>query len=125
MYTYANGSFAYQHIKHVTTAIQSSNFTPQADPHNPLQLIVPIPPPTQESRDKAVQDARAAMDKAANVVKNSRATQQKKLREMKLKKTVRPDDLKKASDQMEKVVEKGQKEVKDVFEGVKKALEQR
>lgn len=65
------------------------------------------------------------MDKAANAVKNSRASQQKRLRDMKLKKTVRPDDLKKAADQMEKVAEKGQKEVKDVFEGVKKALEQR
>lgn len=65
------------------------------------------------------------MDKAANAVRNSRATQQKRLRDMKLKKVARPDDLKKAGDQMEKVVDKGQKEVKEVFEGVKKALEQR
>ncbi|KAK2759071.1 hypothetical protein FQN54_003170 [Arachnomyces sp. PD_36] len=116
-----------EHIKPITTTIQSSNLslTPQPDPHNPLQLNVPIPPPTQESRDKAVQDARAAMDKAAAAVKAARATLQKRLRDMKLKKVVRPDDLKKAGDQMEKVAEKGQTEVKEVFEGVRKVLEQR
>jgi ribosome recycling factor len=34
------------------------------------------------------------------------------------------DDVRKAHDQMEKVTEQGQKEVKDAFEGAKKTLEQ-
>jgi ribosome recycling factor len=65
------------------------------------------------------------MDKAANAVRNARGAQQKRLREMKLKKVSRPDDLRKAGEAMEKVAEKGQKEVKEVFEGVRKVLEQR
>lgn len=42
---------------------------------------------------------------------------------MQKKKVARPDDVRKAQDQMEKITEKAQKEVKDVFETAKKALE--
>lgn len=63
------------------------------------------------------------MEKAATAVKNSRAAINKKLNTMKAKKVVRPDDVRKALEQMEKITEKGQKEVKDAFEAAKKALE--
>lgn len=113
----------FQHIKPITTAIASSNLSlnPQHDAHNPLQLNVPIPPPTKESREQAVKDAKAAMEKASHAVRNARAALNKNLKGM--KKTVRPDDLRKALEQMEKVAEKGQKEVKDVFDGARKAFE--
>lgn len=112
-----------QHIKPITTAIASSNLSlnPQLDGHNPLQLNVPIPPPTKESREKSVKDAKAAMEKASQAVRNARGSSNKNLKGM--KKTVRPDALHKALDQMEKVAEKGQKEVKDVFEAARKALD--
>jgi ribosome recycling factor len=43
---------------------------------------------------------------------------------MQKKKEARPDDVRKAHDQMEKVVEKAQKDIKDVFETARKGLEQ-
>lgn len=70
-----------------------------------------------------MQSAKAAGDKAANAVRDSRGAAHKRLQDMQKKKTARPDDVRKAQDQMEKITEKGQKEVKDLFEAAKKALE--
>ncbi|QKX54000.1 uncharacterized protein TRUGW13939_01082 [Talaromyces rugulosus] len=113
-------------VKSVNSAIIASNLslTPQPDAHNALQLNVPIPPPTKESRDQAVKTGKTAMEKAANSVKNSRASIHKRLQDMQKKKEARPDDVRKAHDQMEKVVEKAQKDIKDVFETARKGLEQ-
>ncbi|KAL1961599.1 hypothetical protein VTN77DRAFT_1399 [Rasamsonia byssochlamydoides] len=113
-------------VKPINSAVIASNLslTPQPDPHNPLQLNVPIPPPTKESREQTAKAAKTAMERAVNAVRNSRAVLHKRLQEMQKKKEARPDDVRKAHDQMEKIVEKGQKEIKDLFETAKKAIEQ-
>ncbi|OXV09896.1 hypothetical protein Egran_02340 [Elaphomyces granulatus] len=99
------------------------SLTPQRDPHH-LQLNVQIPPPTKDSRDQTIKTAKTAMERAANSVRKSRSTLHKRLQEMQKKKIARPDDVRKAHDQMEKVVEKGQKEVRDLFETARKSIEQ-
>lgn len=99
------------------------SLTPQPDPHNPLQLNIPIPPPTKESRDQSVHAAKQAFEKAAGAVRDSRGAMHKRLQDMQKKKLARPDDVRKAHDQMEKVTDKGQKEVKDMFESARKTLE--
>lgn len=98
---------------------------PQPDPTgtNPLLLVVNIPPPTADSRRAAVTEATKAGDKANTAVRDARGKQQKKLRALQLAKSARPDDLKKAGTQMEKLVEKGSAEVKKVVDGAKKVLE--
>lgn len=104
----------------------SSNLslTPQPDPHNPLQLNIPIPPPTKESRDQNVLAAKQAFEKAAHAVREARGAMHKRLQDMQKKKLARPDDVRNAHDLMEKVSDKGQKEVKDMFEAARKTLEQ-
>lgn len=57
-------------------------------------------------------------------VRNARGAMQKKLRAMEIKKVVRPDDSKKAHKEMEKVVEKGNGEVKKLVEAARKGMEQ-
>ena len=42
---------------------------------------------------------------------------------MQTSKSARPDDLKKAGDKMEKIVERGQAEVKKIVDNAKKVLE--
>ncbi|OJJ99552.1 hypothetical protein ASPACDRAFT_61316 [Aspergillus aculeatus ATCC 16872] len=113
------------HVKSIISAIISSNLslTPQVDPHNALQLNVPIPPPTKESREQAVTMAKKAMEKAVTAVRDSRGVVHKRLQDMQKKKTARPDDVRKAQEQMEKLSEKGQKDVKEIFETAKKAME--
>ncbi|KAI6806361.1 ribosome recycling factor [Hortaea werneckii] len=115
------------HVKPVTSAITSSNLslTPHPDPTgaSPLMLVINIPPPTAESRKAAVQEAAKAGEKASTSARDARGKQQKKLRGMQLNKSVRPDDLKKAGTQMEKVVEKGTAELKRVVDNAKKVLE--
>ena len=116
-----------QHLKPVSSAIQSSNLslTPQPDPsgQDPLLLTLNIPPPTAESRKLAVAAATKAGDAANNGIRNARQGQQKKLRAMQVAKTARPDDLKKAGVAMEKVVEKGVGEVKKIVDGARKVLD--
>jgi ribosome recycling factor len=98
--------------------------TPQPDPHNALQLNIPIPPPTKESRDKNIQAAKQAYERAASAVRDTRGAMHKRLQDLQKKKLARPDDVRKAHDQMEKATDQGQKDVKDAFEGVRKTLEQ-
>ncbi|KAM0127455.1 hypothetical protein ACHAO1_009511 [Botrytis cinerea] len=114
------------HIKPILSTIQSSTLSlqPTPDPQNPLALNIPIPPPTKESRDAALQAASKAGEIASNGVRNARGAMQKKLRAMEVKKTVRPDDSKKAHKEMEKVVEKGNGEVKKIVEAARKGMEQ-
>ncbi|KAJ6013262.1 hypothetical protein N7540_007853 [Penicillium herquei] len=115
-----------EHIKPVTSAIVSSNLslTPQPDPHNALQLNIPIPPPTKESRAQGVAAAKQAFEKASSAVRDSRGAMHKRLQDMQKKKLARPDDVRNATILMEKATDKGQKEVKDLFEAAKKNLEQ-
>ena len=68
-------------------------------------------------------EAVKAGEKAATSIRDARGKQQKKLRAMQVSKSARPDDLKKAGTQMEKVVEKGGVEVKRIVDGARKVLE--
>ncbi|KAF7910753.1 uncharacterized protein EAF01_002262 [Botrytis porri] len=114
------------HSKPILSTIQSSTLSlqPTPDPQNPLVLNIPIPPPTKESRDAALQAASKAGELASHGVRNARGAMQKKLRAMEVKKTVRPDDSKKAHKEMEKVVEKGNGEVKKIVDAARKGMEQ-
>lgn len=49
---------------------------------------------------------------------------QKKLRAMEVKKTARPDDLKKAHKEMEKITEKGIADAKKAVDAARKTMEQ-
>ena len=72
--------------------------------------------------------ASAAASKAGEAasvgVRNARAVMQKRFRAMELKKVVRPDDLKKAHKEMEKVVEKGISDIKKTVDAARKTMEQ-
>ncbi|TKA77030.1 hypothetical protein B0A49_02313 [Cryomyces minteri] len=115
----------FQHIKPITSAILSStlSLTPQPDPANPSLLSIPIPPPTADSRRAAIAEAQDAAKAATEAIRNARGTQQKKLRAMQLGKKALPDDLRKAAPLMEKLVEKGTKEVTRILDAAKKVLE--
>lgn len=114
-----------QHIKAISSAILKSdlNLTPQPDAQNPLQLNIQLPTATAESRQATVKTAQDFAEKANTAVRNARGTQQKKLRSMQVGKAVRPDELKKASDRMEKVVTDGSAEVKRILDSAKRVLE--
>lgn len=117
----------WQHVKAIVSAIQGSkdlNLQPQPDAHNASQLNIPIPPPTKESRDLASAAASKAGETASVGVRNARAVMQKRLRAMELKKVVRPDDLKKAHKEMEKVAEKGISDIKKTVDAARKTMEQ-
>ncbi|PWY72551.1 ribosome recycling factor [Aspergillus sclerotioniger CBS 115572] len=113
------------HVKPITSSIISSNLSlnPQPDPHNGLQLNITIPPPTKESRDQTITIAKAAMEKAAGAVRDSRGAVHKRLQDLQKKKIVRPGDVRKAQEQMEKLTEKGQKDLKELFQATRKAME--
>ncbi|PWY71492.1 putative ribosome recycling factor [Aspergillus heteromorphus CBS 117.55] len=113
------------HVKAITSSIISSNLslTPQPDCHNALQLNISIPPPTKESRDQTISMSKTAMEKAAGAIRDSRGTVHRRLQDLQKRKLARPDDVRKAQEQMEKLTEKGQRDVKDLFETTKRAME--
>ncbi|EPQ67189.1 Bgt-3517 [Blumeria graminis f. sp. tritici] len=114
------------HIKPIMSAIQNSqnlNLQPQIDSQEPLHLNVPIPPSTKESRDLALDAMSKAGDLAAAGIRKERGVMQKSLRNIELKKLARPDDIKKAQKEMEKIVEKGAIDVKTMVDAARNALE--
>jgi ribosome recycling factor len=72
----------------------------------------------------ALAAATKAGDAAHISVRNARAATQKRLRGMEGKKAFRPDDLRKAHKEMEKVVEKGNANVKHAVDAARKTMEQ-
>ena len=116
----------HDHVKHIISGIQMSdiNLQPVQDPHNANQLNIPLPPPTKESRDAAQAAAAAAGTKAITGITTTRGAMQKRLRKMEIEKLALPDELKRAHKEMEKIVQEGQKKVKDVVKVAQKAMEQ-
>lgn len=114
------------HVKPVSSAILEANLNlvPQGPtPEQPTTLTITVPPPTGESRQRAVEEASNAADRAYHEIREARGMHQKRLRGMQLARTVRPDDLQKAQREMEGVVKRGNDEVKKIFEGAKRVLE--
>ncbi|PBP22416.1 hypothetical protein BUE80_DR006673 [Diplocarpon rosae] len=115
------------HVKPIISAIQGSkdlNLQPVQDAQNATQLNVPIPPPTKESRDLALSAATKTGDTASIGIRNVRGAMQKRLRVMELQKAARPDDLRKAHKEMEKIVEKGVADAKKTVDAARKTMEQ-
>lgn len=105
-------------------AASGHNLAPQTPhPDSPLTIPVPIPPPTGESRQAALDAAVKASEQADRVIHDARAAHNKKLRKFQLDKAVLPDDLQKAGKLMEDVVKKGHAEVKRIVDGAKRVLE--
>jgi ribosome recycling factor len=87
-----------------------------------MTLTITVPPPTGESRLAAIEQASKAADKAYSEIREARGAHHKKLRAMQVARTVRPDDIQKAQNQMEGVVKRGNEEVKRILDGAKQAL---
>ncbi|KAI9850241.1 MAG: hypothetical protein M1838_005967 [Thelocarpon superellum] len=113
-----------EHLKAIQSSIQGStlSLTPQPDPQNGLHLLLPVAAPSQESRQAALAQVSRAGDAAQTAVRNARQTQQKRLRRLELERKVRPDDLRRAGKDMEKLVEGGTAELRRVVDAVKRAL---
>lgn len=108
------------------SAIQASPYslTPhQPQPDQPTTFTVPIPPPTGETRKKALEDAKRAETTAMQAVQNARAAHQKKLRALEVGRVVRPDDAVKAKKLMDETAKKGQADVKHIADAARKVLE--
>ena len=68
-----------------------------------MEIHVPIPPTTTESRQAASAQATAKGEAALFALNQARAAQKKRLRALSLARKVGPDDLKRAEKEMEKI----------------------
>ncbi len=100
------------------------NLHPQRHPEHALELNIVVPPPTKASRDLALVEMGKAGEKAGVGIRDARAAMQKRLRAMELNKVVSPDVIKKARKEMEKVVEKGNSDIKKAVDETKKVMGQ-
>ncbi|KAI9734373.1 MAG: hypothetical protein M1834_002479 [Cirrosporium novae-zelandiae] len=113
-----------EYIKPITTTLLQSPYslTPQPDPHNSLQLNISLPPPTAESRQSAIKDAKAAGERANFALREARGAHNKKLRAAGLARVVGPDEGRRAQGKMEEVVKRGEGRVKEAVEGGVRAI---
>ncbi|EXJ78034.1 hypothetical protein A1O3_09194 [Capronia epimyces CBS 606.96] len=112
-------------VKPICSSIIGSphSLVPQVDQHNPLLVLVPVPPMTAETRAQARAEAKKVFDRASLDVRNARGDAQKRFRKMENQKLVIVDELHKAHKQMEEIVRKAQDECKKHYDGAVKAME--
>ncbi|KAF2754744.1 ribosome recycling factor [Pseudovirgaria hyperparasitica] len=111
-----------EHIKAVTSAIRASAHSLNPNPpkpDNPLTIPVPIPPPTAESRQQTVEQAKVLGRAANDAVQHARAGHNKKIQNTK----ARSDDIKKAKEDMEKVVKRSKEDIKRLVDGAVQVLD--
>lgn len=68
-----------------------------------LEIHLPVPPTTTESRQAAASQATAKGDAALFTLNQARGTQKKRLRALQLARKVGPDELKRANKEMERI----------------------
>ncbi|KAL9009638.1 MAG: hypothetical protein Q9173_005349, partial [Seirophora scorigena] len=94
-----------EHVKPLTTALAASPLALNAQPpptHAPLELHIPIPPTTTESRHAALSVVSAKGEAALFALREARGAQKKRLRQLKLAAKVGPDSLRRAEKELEK-----------------------
>lgn len=119
-----------QHVKHITSALQSSSLSLQplppassaTSPGQQLEIQVPIPPTTTESRQAASAQATAKGEAALYALNQARAVAKKRLRALSLAKKVGSDDLKRAEKEMEKINKESEGVMTKLVEEKKRAL---
>ncbi|KAI4130063.1 MAG: hypothetical protein LQ338_001914 [Usnochroma carphineum] len=114
-----------EHIKPLSAALASSPLSLNPlplSPHTPLELHIPIPPTTTESRQAALSLVSSKGEKALFELREARGAKKKQLRQLQLGGKVGPDMLRRAESQLEKVNERGVGEVRKVVEAGRKGL---
>ncbi|KAL8660869.1 MAG: hypothetical protein Q9168_008424, partial [Polycauliona sp. 1 TL-2023] len=121
-----------EHIKPITAALVAPplSLTPMA-PSTPsagsssqqaLEIHVPIPPTTGESRHAALNLVSAKGESALFALREARSNQKKRLRQLELGNKIGPDMARKAAKELDKVNEGGVERVKTAVEEKRKAL---
>jgi len=114
-----------KHLKPVTTALTAAlSITPSTPPSSAplLELHLPIPPTTAESRAEAQKEAASRGEAALAALREARGAQKKKLRALGLAKVVGPDEMFKAEKELERVNEAGVGECRRVVEERRRAV---
>ncbi|KAI4179612.1 MAG: hypothetical protein LQ348_005363, partial [Seirophora lacunosa] len=99
------GELAQVHVRPLTTALAASPLALNAQPpstHAPLELHIPIPPTTTESRHAALSAVSAKGEAALFALREARGAQKKRLRQLKLAAKVGPDSMRRAEKELEK-----------------------
>ncbi|KAI4171402.1 MAG: hypothetical protein LQ343_004258 [Gyalolechia ehrenbergii] len=114
-----------EHVKPLLTALASSPLSinplpPSTD--TPLELHIPIPPTTTESRQQALAQVSAKGDQALFALREARGAEKQRLRRLLLARKVGPDMLRRGGKLLEKVNERGMGEVKKVVQGGRRGL---
>ena len=104
-------------------AASPHSLNPQRSPRSPLELDVPLPPSTRESRRDDVAALGRVEEGAHHGVRKARAAHQKGLRAAKLARAVRPDELAQAQKAMERLVQEGNEEARELVRAARKAME--
>ncbi|KAL9110054.1 MAG: hypothetical protein Q9227_005393 [Pyrenula ochraceoflavens] len=126
-----------EHYKSILTSLSSttlphlspSALTPQpsqtssSSPSSPnLSLTIPLPPPSASSRQTLLTTAKKHLDITSLAVRNARGDAHKRLRALRTGKLATPDECRKAEKEMERRSERGQREVRELFEGVERVV---
>ena len=109
-------------LAHAPASLNLPNFGPPqiVDANEPLRMVLIIPPPTGEDRDRAMKEAERAGEKAKGEIRERRAGWQKRLRRWEVEGGARKDELVRVRKEMERVVEEGGKAVKEKVDAVVK-----
>lgn len=90
---------------------------------HPLEIHLPVPPTTTDSRRHASASAHEKGEAALHNLREARGAQKKRLRALELSRKSGPDSLRRAERDLEKVNLKAKEELENLVADRKKALE--
>ena len=94
---------------------------PSAD--NPLEIHLPVPPTTAESRRQASVIAHERGEAALHALREARGAQKKRLRALELSRKAGPDSLRRAEKELEKLNHKAKEELERIVVDRQRMLE--
>ena len=92
-------------------------------PDNPLEIHLPVPPTTAESRRKAIALAHEKGEAALHLLREARGAQKKRLRALELSKKAGPDNLRRAEKELEQINHKAKEDLERIVKERQKSLE--
>ena len=109
----------------MTSAITSSphSLNPAPAPNAPLEMQIPLPAPTHESRKIDATVAARAMERAMLEVRQARDKHIKHLKAMQKARSLGPDDYRRVEKLVQGAVDKANAEVKDMMAAAKRVMQ--
>ncbi|KAG5518915.1 hypothetical protein PMAC_002446 [Pneumocystis sp. 'macacae'] len=111
-------------VKYLISAVRSLSygFNPVVHPSNPLQYVIPLPPPTKESQKKLLEQISELKENTGIAIRNIRTMNMKRLKKAKQSGELTEDETRSKEKNIAKIINQANQEIEKIIENTKKSI---